>query len=199
MTIEVYFNRPERPAPIDELIDEIRLSQARIVLASAWFTDVGIAQAILDSRAKRKIVILNRTDMNREDRAAYKRIVERIHSWGPDAHLELVIAGGTNFVEGVMHHKFCVIDYRIVWTGSFNFTVHARRNYEALLRIEDPVVNGIFWEEAEYLAAAAWRGEELDDGLERCSKCRRPITPDNSVVGWNSEGDVWCEICCTPE
>jgi phosphatidylserine/phosphatidylglycerophosphate/cardiolipin synthase-like enzyme len=42
--------------------------------------------------------------------------------------------------EGIMHHKFAVIDGRVVVTGSYNWTASAEeRNRENALLIEDPV------------------------------------------------------------
>ena len=37
-------------------------------------------------------------------------------------------------IDGIMHHKFAVIDHKIVWTGSFNWTVSAnKRNKENVI------------------------------------------------------------------
>jgi hypothetical protein len=46
--IQVFFNRPDQAVPIDDLLQDIATAKERIVLASAWFTDYTIAQALVD-------------------------------------------------------------------------------------------------------------------------------------------------------
>jgi phosphatidylserine/phosphatidylglycerophosphate/cardiolipin synthase-like enzyme len=201
MSVEVLFNRPDRPLPIDDLIHEIYAVQERIVLASAWFTDAGISQAIIDSRAKTKIIILNRSDLKRDESQAYKRIARDPYIGSGRHGSGVYVLGGTSWEQGVMHHKFCLLDYHVVWTGSFNYTMHALRNYEALLRIEDMAINELFWDESQALVNQAPYRDDVDERLidgEFYERCRRPLTP-NEVCAYNSDGQVWCDRCSEPD
>jgi hypothetical protein len=197
MEIDVMFNRPDRVIPLEDLTHDIHHAQDRIVLASAWFTNVEVAQAILESHARTKIVILSRGDLKRGDYQAYKRIDNDLHIKNRRHGSGLYILGSSSWDEGIMHHKFCLIDSHVVWTGSYNYTGHAKRNYETLLRIQSLHVNKAFWAETMILI-----GHEpyADDAIDQpsdgrfCEKCRRPVTQDE-IVGWNSEGEVWCDEC----
>lgn len=54
----------------------------------------------------------------------------------------------TNRGEGLMHHKFAVIDTQVVITGSYNWTVSANiYNHENLLIIKSPELAKIYEKE----------------------------------------------------
>ncbi|MDI6870395.1 MAG: phospholipase D family protein [Bacillota bacterium] len=54
--------------------------------------------------------------------------------------------------EGIMHHKFAVIDGRVVVTGSYNWTASAEeRNQENALIIIDPAIAATYQAEFERL------------------------------------------------
>lgn len=62
---------------------------------------------------------------------------------------------------GCLHHKFAVIDRRVVITGSYNWTASAEeRNRENVLILEDPVVAMLYGMEFEGLWVAAYRPPE---------------------------------------
>jgi phosphatidylserine/phosphatidylglycerophosphate/cardiolipin synthase-like enzyme len=171
--VEVFFNRPGRPAGFDRLVREVQGAQERVAVAAAWFTDRSLADALVLSPAGCKLVLLNASDLRRE---GAQGIVERLQvlrdeeaRWvaaltsragaatAPGGGREppfrrLVVLGDTDWRRGVMHHKFVVIDSAVVWCGSYNPTYQARQNFEALVRIEDPEVNARFMQEAMELA-----------------------------------------------
>ena len=68
--IQGFCNRPERAVPIDDLLQDLGSATQRVVLASAWFTDHTIAQAISDSRAPTKLGLFNQSDAQRGARVA---------------------------------------------------------------------------------------------------------------------------------
>lgn len=164
--IDVMFNRPDRALPIDELIEDIEEARQRIVLASAWFTDSSIAQAIVDSRVPCKLAFLNKTDLNRGETLAVKRLYEGLRGQ------QIFVLGGDSFEQGIMHHKWCLIDSDLVWIGSYNFTMQARRNYETLVRIRDVRVANQFWQEAEHLMGDMSRTSGYFIGTpDACIRC----------------------------
>jgi phosphatidylserine/phosphatidylglycerophosphate/cardiolipin synthase-like enzyme len=162
------------------------------VLASAWFTDQTIAQAIVDSRATIKLALFNKSDIERCERVAYRRVME-----APDVHV--CVLGTDSFEDGVMHHKFCVIDHALVWTGSFNFTLHARRNYETLLRIDEPAMNEQYWQEAVQLiyadpiAMVDGMSVAVPDDVIICRQCRREL--DAEDAHWAYDAGPLCPTC----
>lgn len=200
MDIDVLFNRPDHTLPIDDLVQEVHAAQERVVLASAWFTHVGIAQAIIDCRARTKIVILSRGDLKRGDYQAYKRIENSAYIMSRQHGSGLYVLGGSSWESGIMHHKFCLIDYRVVWTGSYNYTIHASRNYETLLRIDSLRVNEEFWAEAMNIIGEepyTYAGDDSPD-MAFCVNCNTRVNR-HEVCAWNSDGDVWCDDCISPE
>jgi len=191
MTIQVFFNRPDQAVPIDDLLQDIEAATQRVVLASAWFTDYTIAQAIVECRATLKLTLLNKSDIQRGERTAYKRLTE-----APGVHV--CVLGTDSFEDGVMHHKFCVIDRALVWNGSFNYTLQARRNYETLLRIDDPAINGQFWQEAMQLAygnplaMAEGMTVAVPDEVVACCHCGCDL--DGVDAHWGYDGPL-CPAC----
>jgi phosphatidylserine/phosphatidylglycerophosphate/cardiolipin synthase-like enzyme len=184
--IEVFFNRPERALNIGELIEDIEEARQRIVLASAWFTDTAIAQAIIDSSAPCKLAFLNKTDLNRGETRAVKRLYE-----GLRAH-QIFVLGGDSFEQGIMHHKWCLIDADLIWLGSYNFTMQARRNYETLIRIRDGEAAAHFWKEAEYLMGDAGRAMgALVGAPDVCIRC-------GQLVALECQQHVYDGVLCEP-
>jgi phosphatidylserine/phosphatidylglycerophosphate/cardiolipin synthase-like enzyme len=193
--IQVFFNRPGFPVPIDELLQDIEAATQRVVLASAWFTDHTVAQALIECRASTKIALLNKGDLQRGVQRGGRDLSKQLM----DArNIEVCVLGSESFEEGVMHHKFCLVDRTLVWTGSFNFTMHARRNYEALLRIDDPATNERFWEETVQLvygnviATAEGMTVAAPDEVINCHQCGREV--DSVDVHW-IYGDPLCPTC----
>ena len=77
--------------------------------------------------------------------------------YAPDFN-EFIITGGKLHIasteEGLMHHKFCVIDQNVVITGSYNWTYYAEtRNVENILITDDKKVVGQFVHEFHRLIA----------------------------------------------
>lgn len=63
-----------------------------------------------------------------------------------------------------MHHKFIVIDRRIVVTGSFNFTVEAdEKNDENVIIITDPAIADRYIQELNRVMGTNWEGLGAND------------------------------------
>jgi len=87
---------------------------------------------------------------------------------------------------GLMHHKFVIIDNRMIVTGSANFTVggihreptepESRGNVNHLLRIESPVLASLFREEFDIL----W-GDGPDGQTDSIFGVRKPTRPARTV------------------
>lgn len=193
--LQVFFNRPNRVVPIHELINDIDEAEERLVLASAWFTDYTIAQTIIDSPAKTKIIILNKSDIKRGEKEAYTRIQNCQQILSHKDGSRLIILGADSWEQGVMHHKFCLIDYDIVWTGSFNFTFQARRNYETLFHMKDEHINQQFWQEVMSIALEDDRSNHLihdTEEIDQCYVCKNAFTVQ--FLTYEYEGMI-CDSC----
>lgn len=191
--IEVFFNRPRLSLSCAKLLQDIRQARETVVLASAWFTDTEIARAFIASPATNwKLAILNRADIDRGEKRAYQLLQEAYQQ----DRIVLKILGGSDWQKGIMHHKFCLVDDQITWLGSMNFTFQARRNYEALVRIEDAALNATFWQEAEnMLHEGMIIADEPSTKEWPCYDCEQIF--QEWQMCWRHYPAALCAECCT--
>ena len=125
--IKSFFDQDIRP----ELLKLIRSSQKELTAAVAWFTDQSIFSALNLAIARGvKLRLLTQEDeINSKapfDLGELARKGAQIWLWDPA-------------VKGTMHHKFLVVDSRIVMVGSYNWTNYAAsRNRENANFFEGP-------------------------------------------------------------
>lgn len=148
--VQVFFNRPGKSAGITEaILADIRTATRFVAVASAWFTDDRIASAVIESRAKGRLVLLNLSDIERP--GAHKTadlLLDAAFRAKTDNEWFFVgVLGDPNYGDGLMHHKFVVAD-DIVWTGSFNLTYQAGKNYENAVRLQSAAVAKQYSDEA---------------------------------------------------
>ncbi|WP_028526480.1 phospholipase D-like domain-containing protein [Runella limosa] len=116
-----------------ELADELRQARHTIFAAVAWFYDYTLL-AVLEDKARKGVSVQLVTSPNEKN--DYSRF-ESLNDFGG----EIYTFGGTDvFNDEFMHHKFCVIDYKTVITGSYNWTKNATTNEENIVIINDSKV-----------------------------------------------------------
>ena len=129
---EVYFSLYGNPQK--EIIKNINQAEAFINIAMYIFTDREIALPLAKAR-ERGVKVRLYLD---KDQVDYKYSQSRL----------LVQKGIKTRISTnnyVMHHKFAIIDNRILLTGSYNWTFSANnRNDENLMVIDDPEIIEIF-------------------------------------------------------
>ena len=129
---EVYFSLYDNPQK--EIIKNINQAEAFINIAMYIFTDKEIALPLMKAR-ERGVKVRLYLD---KDQVDYKYSQSRF----------LVQKGIKTRVSTnnyIMHHKFAIIDNRILLTGSYNWTFSAnKRNDENLMVIDDPEIIEIF-------------------------------------------------------
>jgi hypothetical protein len=116
-----------------ELADELRQARHTIFVAVAWFTDYTLL-GILEDKARKGIsvqIVVSPNEFN--DYSRYESL--------NNAGGEIYTFGGKDvFKDEFMHNKFCVIDYKTVITGSYNWTKNATSNEENIVIINDSKV-----------------------------------------------------------
>jgi PLD-like domain len=111
------------------LLNHLNSAQSSINIAVAWFTDADIFEALISKRqAGLKIIVaLSNDDKNFHE--SYSLNFEPLKSIGGQ-----VIVVDMAF----MHHKFCIIDEKLLLTGTANYTYNGfHKNKENVFEIED--------------------------------------------------------------
>jgi phosphatidylserine/phosphatidylglycerophosphate/cardiolipin synthase-like enzyme len=129
---EVYFSLSDNPQK--EIIENINQAEAFINIAMYIFTDREIALPLAKAR-ERGVKVRLYLD---KDQVDYQYSQSRF----------LVQKGIKTRISSnnyIMHHKFAIIDNRLLLTGSYNWTFSANnRNDENLMVIDDPETIEIF-------------------------------------------------------
>lgn len=152
-----------------------------VQVAMAWFTSSELFNTLLrclDRGVKVDLVLLDNA-INYMD-------------YAPDFNLFIKAGGNLRVADsrvGFMHHKFCVIDNKIVITGSYNWTYYAEtRNVENILVTDnDNVVNQF---KAEF--------SRLTNRLSLCNHCQRLTWDDIAIrndVNYEELNDEIERIC----
>jgi phosphatidylserine/phosphatidylglycerophosphate/cardiolipin synthase-like enzyme len=84
---------------------------------------------------------------------------------------------------GLMHHKFCVIDDRLVWTGSYNPTPYAKYENNDAVVIQSEEIADIYTREFEKL----WGNDTKSRKKESCEKI--PLNENTTVEVYFSPED----------
>lgn len=113
----------------DRLISLIRSAEEEIIFATFTFTDIAIGHELLLA-----------ADRNVSISGVYERRMHTLHS----TFAMLQYQGVDVFIDTnprTLHHKFFVIDRKIVFTGSYNPTLNGNtRNNENVLVIHDTAI-----------------------------------------------------------
>lgn len=123
---EVIFENIEQ-----RIIKEIKDAHYAIFVSVAWFTNKKLFNALLE-KAKSNCyvsIIIQLDEINSQSGIDYSQIeIGRSECFKISKDAEL------------LHDKFCVVDFKKVITGSYNWTYKASHNSENILILNDPTV-----------------------------------------------------------
>lgn len=111
------------------IILQLKQAENRIRICVAWLTDDDIFEVLIEQAKKGiyvEIIMLN-DEYNR----AKSKHINQLKSLNSDVYLV-----DNNHKNGMLHHKFCLIDYFTLITGSYNWTNNARRNNENIIIVD---------------------------------------------------------------
>ena len=123
---EVIFENIEQ-----RIIKELENAHYAIFVSVAWFTNKKLFNALLE-KAKQNCyvsIIIQLDEINSQCGIDYSQI-----QIGRSECFEI------SKDEELLHDKFCVIDFKKVITGSYNWTYKASQNSENILILNDPAV-----------------------------------------------------------
>ncbi|MCB2380455.1 phospholipase D-like domain-containing protein [Hymenobacter sp. BT635] len=114
-----------------QLVEEVLKARFSIRLAVAWLTHPDLVDALCKAADRAVVVeiIISRSDTNFSRRANILQLFQLLEAGatvlvnGPERSLDV----------GFLHHKFCIVDFETVITGSFNWTRNAASNEENIL------------------------------------------------------------------
>lgn len=138
---KVYFENIE-----SVLSTNIASAEKRIYIAVAWFTNVVLFNKLLDALKQSveiKVLILDDL-LNRNE---FGLDFGALSNQGA----EVRFAVPSN---GTMHHKFCVVDNKVI-TGSYNWTYYANKNNENVMLTDEPDAVRAYCNEFENLLNTA--------------------------------------------
>ncbi len=177
---EIYFTDPTCPPEagrvggLDDIIARDILAAEKQIDVAAFDLDAGpIVQALIDKERERGVTVRVVTDSDNGDLASIRRLRRAGISVPEDKRRAL------------MHNKFIVIDGRVVWTGSLNFTsngVYCNDNH--VVRMESPRLA------ANYLA-------EMDEMY--VDRLFGPDSPENTPHNTLQIGGIQVENYFAPE
>ena len=114
------------------ILDYIQKAENEILIAVAWFTDLELFDALCKKAQQGLSIRLVLID-DEINRGVGKLNFVRLQN----LKAQITFLETQNFNR--MHHKFCIIDQKIVITGSYNWTKQARNNEENITVIKDEV------------------------------------------------------------
>ena len=113
----------------ENIHQEIILAENSVYIAVAWFTNKNLFDALL-GKAKNGIkvnLIISNDNINENSSIDYNQLKIR------NSKVYKIGNGDSE----LMHHKFCVIDEKIVITGSYNWSYKAENNIENIVINKD--------------------------------------------------------------
>lgn len=149
-------NRPNKlkaPSPQSiqyEIISRIQQSEYGLKIAVTWFTNRSIFEAILQKIANPnytvEMIVLNDRINNKSEGLDFQKFINQKGKFFYSS------------TENMVHHKFCIIDNKLVITGSYNWTYYAeRRNWENVVVINDHNIVQAYSEEFDEITKSHLR------------------------------------------
>lgn len=127
-----------------QIIKLLQNASKEVSIAMAWFTSIELFDELINCLNRGVTVRLVLLD-NPINFMEYAPDFNEFIKTGGDLHI-------ASYDVGLMHHKFCVIDGKIVVTGSYNWTYYAEtRNVENILISDDGYVVTKFMHEFDRL------------------------------------------------
>ncbi|HMQ47405.1 MAG TPA: phospholipase D-like domain-containing protein [Saprospiraceae bacterium] len=136
----------------EQLASELKRARHTIFAAVAWLTDEYLLDILTNKASEGVSIQLIISGSHYNEKSRFRSLT--------DAGGEVYTVGGGDVInDRFMHNKFCVIDYKKVVTGSFNWTKNASTNEENIVVIND---ERIAYQYSEKCIELIKRGEVID-------------------------------------
>lgn len=125
------------------IVSELRSASVEIKVAVCWFTNTELFDVLCEKLSEGipvTLIVLNDIINNKEDGLKFQKFID---------------LGGVFYfstIDAPMHNKYCIIDKKIVVTGSYNWTYNAEnKNSENIIVIADEQISIKFAEDFDKL------------------------------------------------
>ena len=147
---KVYFKGIEK-----KLIEFISSAESSVRIAMAWFTNRDIKESLIElKKSNPKIIIEIVVDKN--------YVNDKYFSNTQADFEEIGIIIKQNLTRKFLHHKFLIIDERIVITGSFNFSKKANSNLENIIVTKSKDLSDYFYRLFKFITAENFQDENIE-------------------------------------
>ena len=120
------------------IVKQIQLSKSRLLIAVAWFTNEKIGREIIKKKNLDVEIIVDDNKINRQCNNLINLQTNGI---------DITFVKDLNKNYYLMHNKFCVVDNKLVITGSYNWTQNANLNEENITILNDPTNTALYTHE----------------------------------------------------
>lgn len=136
------------------ILDKLHQATTSIQILMAWFTDQKILDLLLEKVKQGvhvELVLLDHENNKKKVGESSNIGLSQFDRFKLDLNLlkrynaEIVLIDAE--AEFFMHSKFCIIDNRMVITGSYNWTYPAQKNIENIVIIEDSEIADLYLNE----------------------------------------------------
>ncbi|GGG82009.1 phospholipase D-like domain-containing protein [Paenibacillus radicis (ex Gao et al. 2016)] len=149
------------------IIRELKKTKESIKLAVAWI-NIPIYLETFNNLLEKKVeieLVISDDIMNKR----YSSLLGKLQEKGAIVKLLKM-----PFERNYMHHKFCIIDNKIILTGSYNWTSNAKKNFENLMVVIDEIAVRKFNDEFKLLMKSERKLLKELINTEKCEekKCK---------------------------
>jgi len=135
----------------EEIMCELLNSKESVKIAMAYLTDIKIIEllCLLSSKGINVSIIISSEEIN------FRQIgieLQKMINQG----VKLYLYTTEDDRHSILHHKFCIIDHKLLINGSYNWTLNAQNNRENIIITDDQNLINKFtaeWDELEHNCA----------------------------------------------
>lgn len=143
------------------IIKQIQLSKSRLLVGVAWFTNETIGSEITKKKGLDIEIVVDDNKINRECRNLINLQLDGF---------DISYVKDLNKNYYLMHNKFCVIDNRLVITGSYNWTQNANSNNENITILTDPTNAALYSHEFRRIKTIEFPNDDIFISTEKANE-----------------------------
>jgi hypothetical protein len=134
------------------IILHLEQAKSRLLIAVAWFTNPSLGNEVLKRQIHDTEIVVDDNQINRESEVLLKLQKGKV---------DVTFVKDLNKLYYLMHNKFCIIDNKLVITGSYNWTKQANKNDENITILKDEATAGYYTQEFRRIKNLKFSNREI--------------------------------------